>query len=347
MSLTLRNTKGSPLTYTEMDDNFEYLETLSNNITGLNGTRYIFVKADGTDIENAAELQDAYDEAKTMSPSANNRIVVILGPGYYGFINDFEVDEDYIDIVSLDGNRSVIFTGTETISITANDVFIKGIDVGTKNFTITSNLNLLRVENCKGGDQSFGGGFGRNPGEIVSGTFTNCIGGDSSFGANGDITGNFINCEGGNNSFSSGSGIVSGVFKNCIGGDASFGGSISATYINCEGGDGSFIGDDGLYENCRGGTQSFGGLGPTGTYINCVGGDNSFSGDPTAPNQADGIYKYCEGGDQSFGQGFSGTLNGTLYYCRLTSGTFNTTTGTGKIRACVDGNDLFIPSLDL
>lgn len=45
------------------------------------GTNYILVKAEGTDEQNATELQDAYDLAASMPASTNNRITVIAAPG--------------------------------------------------------------------------------------------------------------------------------------------------------------------------------------------------------------------------------------------------------------------------
>ena len=277
---------------------------------GLEGTQYVFAAANGTDVENATELQEAYDTAKTMSPSVTNRITVICGNGNYNFSSDFVMDTEYIDLVSLDGNRSVIFNGTGTISITANDVFVKGVDVDSKNFTIATNLNLLRVENCKGGDFSFGGDptFGSNP-INVSGTFTNCEGKTFSFGDfNGIASGTFTNCEGGFGSFG-------GIDPNVI-----EGGTASGAFTNCQGSRGSFGGG-------FGGTAS-------GTFTNCQGGEGSFGG---SEGTASGTFTDCVGEDNSFGR--FGTLSGKLYYCRLTAGTFETVSGAGVTRLCIDGNN--------
>lgn len=267
--------------------------------SGLEGSQYVFVTANGTDVENAQELQDAYDLAKTMSPSATNRITIICGNGNYNFLSDFVMDTQYIDLVSLDGNRSVIFDGTGTISITANDVFVKGVDVGTKNFTIADDLNLLKVENCQGGDFSFGGDetFGSNP-ITVSGTFTNCEGGELSFGSFGIASGTFTDCQGGMDSFG-GRGTASGTFTDCQGSDESFGGFGTAS---------------GTFTNCQGSFDSFGSSGTaSGTFTNCTAGGSSF--------------------------GRFGALEGKLYYCRLTSGTFQTVSGDGITRLCIDGDN--------
>ena len=386
---------------------------------GLEGTQYVYVQANGTDTENAQELQDAYDLAKTKvvfiaTPSENSintvfygvaqtinngsnswfnedgfdetlslgvqnvevvsdeftgiieidvtysdnvvlefnysgtqltnvtsitsfiielkRTTVIAGAGYYNFSSDFVMDEEYVDLVSLDGNRSVIFNGTGSISITENDVFVKGVDVVDKNFTIGDDLNLLKVENCKGGDFSFGGDETGGANVIASGTFTNCEGGDDSFGGDsGTASGTFIDCKGGEYSFGGGNdGTASGTFTDCKGGNNSFGGgggTASGTFKNCEGKNKSFGGRflgtaSGIFTNCEGGDDSFGGGG-------------SFSGTVTAS----GTFTNCEGGDDSFGGGIIGTLSGKLYYCRLTSGTFETVSSGGITRLCIDGNN--------
>ena len=285
---------------------------------GLEGSQYVFVTANGTDVENATELQSAYDTAKTISPSSTNRITVICGNGNYDFEDDFVMDTQYIDLVSLDGNRSIIFNGTGTINITANDVFVKGVNVLDKNFTIGDDLNLLKVENCEGGDLSFGGDptFGSNP-INVSGTFTNCQGRNSSFGGFGTASGSFTNCVGDFESFGGGL-TASGTFADCKGGFNSFGGGFGTA--------------SGIFTNCQSADNSFGGFGTAlGTFADCVGGFNSFGG------TASGTFENCKGGNNSFG-GF-GTLSGKLYYCRLTEGTFETVSSGGVTRLCIDGNN--------
>ena len=269
--------------------------------TGIEGSQYILVTADGTDIQNAAELQAAYDQAKTLTPSATNRITVIAAPGNYNFeANEFIMDTQFIDLVSLDGNRSVVFNSTDAngkINVTANDVFIKGLDMQTKSFTIANNLSLLRVENCIAGTNSFGG-----ENIIASGTFIDCVAGSNSFaGLFQPATGIFINCEGEGNRCFGGLAPSTGIFTNCRGiGSQHFSAfqEASGTYTNCLGEGTSFA---------IGGTAS-------GTFTNCIGGNMSFAGD-------------------------GGTLTGKLIRCQLTTGTFETPTGTGKIILGIDGND--------
>jgi hypothetical protein len=296
---------------------------IDSNDLSIKGSSYVYVRANGTDLENATELQAAYDLAKTMSPTASNRITVIAAPGNYDFEDTtFVMDTEYIDLVSLDGNSSVVLNATSWygIFVNANDVFVKGISVGSKGFFLGSNLNLLKIENCKGGDHSFKGN------DDTSGTFINCKGGDVSFG-----------------SWTAVPGIASGVFIDCVGGAYSFGSSLSGgeasgTFINCIGGAGSFgfygyaSGD---FTNCIGDGSCFAGQGiASGTFNYCIAGLESFG----SGNLASGIFTNCVGGEGSFtGGAYGGALTGKLYYCR-TSGFFNTVSSGGRTYYCVDGS---------
>jgi hypothetical protein len=341
----LLNAQTEPVTMADI------IETVGG---GLEGTQYVFVAADGTAVENAVELQTAYVTAQGMSPGVKNRITIIAAPGNYNFgVAPFVMNTQYIDLVSLDGNRSIVFNSTPTegtISITANDVFVKGVDVVTKNFTIASGLNLLKVENCRGGNLSFGAG-----GMTVSGTFTNCIGGSSAFGGDfGTASGIFINCTGGARSFAGNAGIASGTFTNCVGGNDSFGGdslgngggSASGTFTNCTGAISAFGGGteaSGMFTNCVGGGSQFGvgcfggGFGgiASGTFRDCVSGTSAFGG---GGGSAEGVFTNCTGGSVSFGR--FGTLTGSLYYCRLTGDTFETVSAPGVTRLCIDGSNV-------
>ena len=320
--------------------------------SGLGGTNYVFVQADGTPTENAQELQATYNLAKTMSPSSSNRITVIAAPGEYQFPSTFVMDTEYIDLVSLTANRDVIFDLqgitdpfqfdnntfdildiSECLLIDANNVYVKGIKgkfylssewndwwgVGEDYnlpIQVGDDLPNVVVENCIGGPFSFGGDFTFGSNLInVNGTFTNCIGGFSSFGG-GIASGYFENCKGGNNSFGGNNAI--GTFINCEAGNGSFGRLTASGYFeNCKGGDSSFgfgISASGIFKNCEAEPFSFGGpiITVTGTFINCIANDDSFGGE----------------------------IQGKLYRCQLTNGgIFQIVTGPGKIVLGIDGND--------
>lgn len=338
----------------------------------LEGTQYVFVAADGTDVENAAELQAAYVTAQGMSPSAS-RITVIAAPGNYNFSSNFVMDTEYIDLVSLDGNRSIVFNGVGTIVIDESNIFVKGVDVGTKSFAINTSLNFLRIENCRGGNYSFGyaveimassifidcvGGYASFGGEagIASGTFINCTGDTRAFAGSGSADGVFINCTGGLESFGSAGGSANGTFTDCTGGDYSFGtgGSANGTFTNCTGGHYSFGGSsgsaNGVFTNCEGLLESFGNGSADGTFTNCTGGDESFGRYGSAngtftncrggyysfgKNITDGVFTNCIGGDYSFGND-AGILSGTLSNCIGGEGSFGGDDGvlSGKLYYC-------------
>ena len=383
--------------------------SLNGSGSGLEGTHYVFVSANGTDTENAIELQTAYDLAKTKKSVTNTWVAfsamftdvssgnlmsffmdpstisfvsgqtytirldgveytgvfefgsewdifmssvtapdgnystfeilsqeilpskVIVAHGYYNFSSDFLVDEDYVDIVSLDGDRSVIFNGSGTINVTADNIFLKGIDVGDKNFTIATNLGGLSVENCKGGDFSFGG--------------------DSTFGSNSTtVSGTFIDCEGGVHSFAD-YGVASGHFERCTA-QSGFGNSTvglaSGTFIDCKvtkgDGFGAYGEASGLFINCACDflvvQLGFAGAGiASGTFINCRGNEAAFGG---YRGECSGVFENCVAGDKGFGHSYAGevaTLTGKLYYCRLKTGSFQPVSGGGITRYCIDGNN--------
>lgn len=255
------------------------------------------------------------------------RSTVVIAPGEYKFgTSAFTVDTPYINIVSLTGNADVLLDG---INVTADNVYLKGLNCGVNTFTVATNLNGLSCERCVGGDGSFGGGGD------ASGTFENCTGGNGSFGGDGGTaSGTFINCAAGDNSFGSGGELGGGTvsdtarLNNCTGGDYSFGGGGTAL---------------GTYNHCIGGFGSFGGYGGRsfGTFNHCTGDDDSFGG---GQGEVSGTFNNCAGGAGSFGNGEGGSITSTarLYYCRLTSGSFPTPEPGGKLVLCIDGNDTVV-----
>lgn len=359
-----------------------------NSGGGLEGTNYVYVAANGTDVENAAELQAAYDLAVikamplvaptniplssvtdtgggtytletteyldsvyfsggntysvvingvlylmsvtftmyptifvsglpdglsftslTLNVTTFPKVTVIAAPGDYNFEDsNFVMNTERINLVSLDGNRSIIFNSASTtggtISITANEVFVKGVDVQSKIFKIATNLNLLKVENCKGGGNSFGGDTSFFSPKIISGTFINCEAGFYSFGGSqgGTTSGKFINCVSDSDSFGQ---IASGIFEGCKSGGNSFGGNggtASGIFKNCTADSYSFGGyfgiASGTFENCKGGNLAFGALGTiSGVFTNCEGLESSFG---TNASEISGTLINCIGGNYSF-----------------------------------------------
>ncbi len=349
-----------------------------NAAIAFSGTNWSFVYANTSHVGNASQLQAAYTAAKLATPdgaplSATNRFTLLVAPGYYTFASNFVMDTQFIDVVSITGNPDVIFDGAGTISITASDVFVKGIDVTTKNFTLSTNLSSLVCENCIGGDNSFAGllsasglfknctggvnAFGGGVTGIASGTFDKCTGGASSFGGfGGTADGVFTNCTGGQYGFAGGGGIANGTFDGCISFNYSFGGGgagvASGNFYNCRGlaesfGGGSSGASSGVFSNCTGTRASFGGDGiASGTYTNCTGGDDSFGGGDSGGNVASGAFYNCVGAINAFGGGDNngGNASGVFHNCTGLSGCFgggDTGIGSGDFYSCFAGSESF------
>lgn len=302
----------------------------------LKGSQYTYVYGNGTPIENATELKNAYTAAKAISGlSSTNRFKIIVGTGMYEFVGQFAIDTQFIDFISLSGDADVHFTNG--IYVSANDVFLKGLKTSSQ-FRLATNLSLLFCDTCVGlANYS----FGQSTSTVVSGTFTNCVAGSYSFGGNsGGASGTFTNCISNNYSFGGTSGGASGTFTNCKATGYSFGnlGGASGTFTNCISGHESFGysgGASGTFTNCRAESYSFGySGGSTGTFTNCIASSYSFD----TYGVASGTFTNCIGGTLSFGGNTGGSITGKLYYCRLTSGTFKTVLSGGRTYYCIDGN---------
>jgi hypothetical protein len=371
-----------PLTGTEVLPIVQGNETVKvpvSKLGGLIGAEYVFVSASGTDIENAAELQAAYDLAVTKAtpivtptniPLSNvtdngggnynmtltnssdasyfstggtydiiingtsyqfmvqglmgntlfvmnltpglsfssftlevttyPKITVIAAPGKYNFENSiFIMDTEYVSLVSLDGNRSIIFNSSDsegTLWLLANNVYLKGVDVQTKSLSVASGLNKVIVENCKGGNYSFG--FGGN----ISGTYINCEGGDYSF-ASAPFSSAPIGVY-----FNFSNPIASGTFINCVAGGASFGAAFmlpveaSGIFTNCSSINGNSFG------------FSFNSSIASGTFTDCVAGGQSF-GAGSGAAIASGTFRRCFASFDSFAKNAS--MSGKFYYCEM------------------------------
>jgi len=322
---------------------------------GLEGTQYVYVAGNGTPTENGNELTAAYTLAQTMSPTATNRITVIVGPGKYlettSTFSQFEFTTDYIDVVSLTGNPDVFLSGISVGGI----CYIKGMNTSQAislggaqpGFNLTNSPSTQKIENCIGGNNSFG--WGGN----VNGTFINCIGGNSSFASATNFTPPFgiVDLGGGN---------IGGIFINCTAGNNSFGNTLlfspsnlTGTFVDCTGGDSCFGYDNfniggitisGIFTNCIGGVGMFAGSQAStlsGTFTNCKGGIYSFVGgfSQTSAGNCTGVFNNCEGGDYSF-SGTGGVASGTFTNCKATDYSFGET-ASGNFNNCVSGDYSF------
>jgi hypothetical protein len=284
-----------------------------------------------------------YAAAKLLTPnsaalSSTNRASLIILPASYTLSAQLVVDGEFVDIIGLGAQTqkpAVLFINN-TVNVTATDVRISGISVGSQQFNEISAPGQI-YENCIGGDNSF------SPSADCYGTFINCIGGESSFGGLGIASGTFTNCVGGASSFAGDGGTASGTFINCTSGSNCFGGPegiASGVFVDCTGEDNCFGGNgaiaSGSFEGCIAGVYSFGGNEGTasGTFTNCIAGTYSFGGtEGTASGTftnckseaggsfggtdgtASGVFRNCIAGDTSFGLD-GGISNGQFYNCQ-------------------------------
>ena len=303
----------------------------------------IVVETTASATTNGINLLAAYAAAKALTPngaalSATNRASVIIPPGVYDLgsgegYTPLTLDTEFVDLIGLTSDRKSQHikgtppaTNSGVIVQTADDVHVSNLyvkiltevesanwdDTDSAAYFPSTSLSNTVVDNCQfdgqnGSDVEGPRLFSMRLYIEYSGTFNNCTGGNFAFGGAG--------------------GTASGTFTNCTGGGVAFGGGGTAS---------------GTFTNCTGGDYSFGGGTASGTFTNCTGGAGAFGG---GGGTASGTFTNCTGGYYSFG-GAGGTLSGQLYYCRLTTGSFQTLAEGGKLRACVDGSDTFIATLD-
>jgi hypothetical protein len=286
---------------------------------------------------------------------------VIVGNSNYEFENTIEIENEYLNIVPLsDIGISFKFNGESPIGIDvkANNVTIKGINVGNKSIRInTEDNDKVLLENCNAGDDS----YTSDDFYTIQSTLINCEGGDRSFGYQSTLSGKFYNCIGGLESFGF-EGILNGMFEGCIGRSYSFSGECAGIFYNCQNdrnkrnskkdfgnlvnmfgwgfdADGTFtdIGENmqinesfgflanasGLFKNCNVDYWGFGfGGNANGIFENCTSNNGgSFGGDGTAS----GIFTNCSirrfvsDSRGSFGSFFA---NGTFINCKGSNRSF-------------------------
>lgn len=291
-------------------------------INRLNVGQVVNVKLTDSAVTNGQNLVDAYNYAKTLTPngaalSATNRVSVIIQPGNYTLAATLTLDTQFVDLIGLGAIKLrrgcvpavIINSSGSPLSVSANDVRVRGISVGASTISIGDNTPLQIFEDCLGtGNFNFSSA-------TVAGTFINCTGGSNAFAGVSFVaqtaSGTFINCVGGGASFAAGNSgsVASGLFVNCSSsGGSGFGTSATAS----------------------------------GTFIECEGGSYSFAGSFFPSASASGTFINCTGDSSSFGNGGSATATGKFYQCRLTSGTFRTVTGAGLMRNCIDGNNAIV-----
>lgn len=275
-----------------------------NSKLGSIGTNYIIVEAKGTPLQNGTDLETAYNYAVSQSPNSGNIWTIIATPGYYEFNTYFDMNTEYINLVSIDGNQSLNFSGSPIfgtdIVINNDNIFVLGVKAPNL-FQVTSSRPNVRIENCFGASNSF-------TANINASTYVNCTGVDYCFNGQ-DLSGNFIDCTANEFSFgwTMGFGVLNmgGVWKNCVANNNSFG-----------------------YDGIAGSST----ITLNGTFEDCVGQQFCFAGNG---GDLSGTFRRCRGAYNSF----AGTLNGKFFYCELIGGMIPAAWGivaAGQTIYCID-----------
>ncbi len=253
------------------------------------------------------DISEVYAAAAALTPnetplSDSNRATMIVLPGLYTVQENFDFNNDNVNVLGLTGNPAdVKITPSvgDTIYFTASNVDVMSLSFGSNRLIVGDNNATQTFERVIAlGDRSFSGKL--NAVGLVSGTFIECVGGPRAFGMH--AAGTFIRCTAGNNSFAFNSGCtLSGRCEDCetSGSGFGYGGTVSGECVRCKASEAGFA--------ANGGTIS-------GQLIDCVAGTNT---------------SYANGG---------GSVTGTLIQCRLGIGTYVAPTAPGYYRNCVDGN---------
>lgn len=340
----------------------------------LNGSNYVMVYGTGTPEENAAELQAAYDTAKTMpryfgiiTPESTQTVYAgqtlhavhlnkyykiittktgtytqILGSGNSVKITELQAKSTRTTVIVAPGEYNfgasafvVDSPGINIVSLTGKrDVLINSVNVSS-DWVYVSGIN------CREGSFVVSDNLPNIVIENCEGRGVNSFCGELQNGVN--ASGTFIDCIGGNYSFAS-YGVASGKFIRCIGGDYSFGteGTLTGHFEDCKGKDYSFganslINSNATFIKCKGGVESFGSGGTISNskFIDCEGGQGSFGYQGTIHSIAQ--FERCVGGNNSFGT--NGIASGKFVDCKGGTYSFG---GTSQSTYDIKGDGEFI-----
>jgi len=123
-----------------------------NNIL-TTGTNYVYISANGTDAENGSLLVAEYAEAITKTPnglplSETNRYTILLAPGKFNLPSPLSLTAEYVDLVSITGQKDVFITSSSTPLIVLTDnIKLVGLSVYEYDLDILYELKNIIVKN--------------------------------------------------------------------------------------------------------------------------------------------------------------------------------------------------------
>ena len=340
-NLTLENITGDlsamkDLTYNgkAVERVFEIMQQQIQMIYGADAS--VQVETGNNAVSNGLALIAAYNEAKTMNPSASNRVAVIIPSGRYDIgATGLVLNTPYINLI---GAPIAPLTKKSTITRTINGVvYVAGRTVssgvnpetvifGSGEFKQTANHMLienLTLECLYTPTAAFNGLVMRHIRFVggmtqtieYAGYYEDCVAGDNAFGkVNSTLSGMFIDCLAGSHSFGGNGSVLSGYFKGCSAYDYTFGhyGTASGVFIECYSNMGGFAPKgtaSGIFIRCTGNYGCFGGWGgiASGYFESCLDMAESFGGRNSSHpiGSISGTFINCRSGNSSFGSGGS------------------------------------------
>jgi len=332
--------------------------TLNPGDYGVGADQRVFrVPVGSNPILNGLYLHEFLGYAKNLSPTADNRVLVLLPPGDYDIGNSgLQLDTDYVDVKGFGSCRSIdgvvvqkpetyVHHGngaSYTVEVTAQDVRLEGLRIELDADGSAGGYPLRIDSATSASDSQFRDLYVEN---LVDSNAVGCWLSGTYLGIGGywehchaEPTQSFLRCQ-----------EFSGIARHCSGGQYSFGSNVasgvtlSGEVYDCKGGNDSFgsaAAGDGIFsgyaERCEGGNNCFGysaqdSGGVEGRFEGvarfCTAGNYSFGSGPTSKSISafTGEAYDCEGGDNSFGAGSTPS-----------DGSFS-----GRAERCVAGTDSF------
>ncbi len=337
------------------------------NLVAHDGFRYKLVRDTGNAVTNGTNLAAAYVDAAASSPTATDRVAVLLMPGVYSMgTGTLAMDTEFVDIAGLAAPESVVIVssrfagdGTGTITKSCDNAIISSVTIRNdaafvgsyssndpSGFAPQGVYPNERIENVV-----FRSLPGANPAMRMeweyAGTYVDCRCVDewTSFSVFSIATGTFERCSCNFQGFgTSGLAPCSGTFTDCstVIGLGSGSPVITGKFTKCIASQDSFglasSANGGTYIDCVGGPSCFlGNL--SGSFIGCTAGSASFGNNG---NELSGTFKDCSAGPNSFGLTGS-KLSGSFINCSAGDNSFGGQSSeiTGSFTGCVAGNNSF------
>ena len=333
---------------------------------GIGGSTYLYVKANGSPVENAIELKRQYDLAKTMRVQnytytyavsnfvesagiysvffTNNNALnnftfgsqnIIINNVTYGVTIVGISSSTGLQIQGLPSGLSFTSLGLIVVSYPTINVVVAPGDYDLKGETFLINESYINVVSLTGNADVNFIGFSSNQASVhIDSNYVLVKGlnagiGKITIGVNKQYF-TVEKCVGGYGSFSAivNTGFIGGTFNDCVGGDYSFGGT------------NMFVTLDGTFNNCVGGNYSFNApqANIQGTFNNCTALNQSFGAAQLFTQGNYATFNNCKAGSSSFR---ATGMYAVMRNCKAQSNSYSWAYGDTTMYNCEGGDYCF------